>query len=168
MQQKWECDGERRSTGELNRYEGSKTKYLFQIGWLQECCFVAVVVVFSPNRNVWERIVVIVIILLSDLKGQEIKPLHLCFLPFLSLLSMLSACSSFQRSSVAPGKALSTQKHPWCNHIAIFPKANKQFCLSHHVLLIAKLSNLMGYMKLQSLQASYLFFFFTYRMHRNG
>lgn len=76
------------------------------------------------------------------------SPFSLCF------LSVLLSNSAKQPQ----GKDLSTQKHPWCNHISIFPKANKQFSLSDHVLLIAKLSNLMGYLKLQSLWVKYLSF----------
>lgn len=52
---------------------------------------------FSPVRGMLEVIVVIVVIL-SLCKGQEVRPLHLYFLPFLRLLSMLSPCSSFQLS----------------------------------------------------------------------
>lgn len=133
------------------KVEESKTKYSLKLGGLKCASFL------FPARGMWEIIVVIVVIL-SLCKGQEVRPLHLyfchsslfspCFLPFL-----LSSSPKQPQ-----GKALSTQKHPWCNHICIFPKANKQFCLWDHVLWIAKLSNLIGYLKLQSLWVRYLFF----------
>lgn len=52
---------------------------------------------FSPARGMWEIIIVIVVVL-SLCKGQEVRPLHLYFLPFLPLLSLLFPHSSFQLS----------------------------------------------------------------------
>lgn len=151
MQQKWECNHARQFTVELKRYEKRKAKYLFKI---KSASF------FSPTEECLRgnSCNCAYSFVLSVRAGR----LHHCTCVFCHS-SPFYPCSLPVLLSTSPkkpqGKALPTQKHPWCNHISIFPKANKQFCLSDHVLLIAKLSNLMGCLKLQSLWVRYLGFF---------